>query len=56
MLVDVGVLMTDDEYRLEQEKWVSNCTGGSISEINQVSASLAVCSKLNSDDIRKLLT
>ncbi|CAO3695272.1 unnamed protein product [Umbelopsis ramanniana] len=37
--------MTDDEYRLEQEKWVSDCTGGSISEINQVSASLA-CSYL----------
>jgi hypothetical protein len=34
--------MTDDEYRLEQEKWVSNCTGGSLTEINQVSASLAV--------------
>ncbi|GAB5593512.1 Glucosaminyl phosphatidylinositol (GlcN-PI) nositol acylation protein [Umbelopsis nana] len=37
--------MTDDEYRLEQEKWVSNCTGGSLTEINQVSASLA-CSYL----------
>ncbi|KAH8549067.1 GPI-anchored wall transfer protein [Umbelopsis sp. PMI_123] len=37
--------MTDDEYKLEQEKWVSNCTGGSLTEINQVSASLA-CSYL----------
>ncbi|KAI8576755.1 hypothetical protein K450DRAFT_255432 [Umbelopsis ramanniana AG] len=37
--------MTDDEYRVEQEKWVSNCTGGSLTEINQVSASLA-CSYL----------
>jgi hypothetical protein len=34
--------MTEDEYRLAKEAHVSNCTGGSITEINILCGSLVV--------------
>lgn len=34
--------ISEEEYKLAKEAHVSNCTGGSISEINMVVASLVV--------------
>lgn len=37
------MLRDDEEYKRAQEAWVSNCTGGSITEILVVVSSLVVC-------------
>jgi phosphatidylinositol glycan class W len=34
--------ISEEEYKLAKEAHVANCTGGSISEINMVCASLVV--------------